>query len=120
MQVASLSMGLEYAASDTSWMPNGKCLGLPGLMYAHECKSTCNSKPCDRDERAVEARAVCHSCPVLPQCRFWSIVTAEPAGMSGGMTVAERRRLRRKLTRSRFPFDYYRNPEKDSNASEDD
>ena len=100
---------LEYAANDTSWMIYGRCFHVTELMYSHECKSSCKAKkPCDDDEQVIQAKYVCSSCPVLPQCRFWAVVTAEPYGVSGAMTSTERRKLRKQLRRAGFDFDYYK------------
>lgn len=41
------------------------------------------------------ARAVCARCPVVSQCLDWALRAGEPAGIWGGTTPDERRRLRR-------------------------
>jgi hypothetical protein len=90
-------------------MRHAECEGLTDLFFSHECKSNCtDKKPCDRDPRVVEAKALCSECQVIGQCRFWSIVTALPSGIAGGLTVKERRRIRRQLRLENFPFDDYR------------
>lgn len=37
------------------------------------------------------ARAVCHRCPVLLECRAWALRNREYDGVWGGMTARERR-----------------------------
>lgn len=43
------------------------------------------------------AKAVCARCPLVAQCRDWALASAEPEGIWGGMTPAERRVARRSL-----------------------
>ncbi len=38
-----------------------------------------------------QARAVCHRCPVLHECRSWALRNREYDGVWGGMTARERR-----------------------------
>ena len=40
------------------------------------------------------ARAVCTRCPVVMHCLDWALRAGEPAGIWGGTTPDERRRLR--------------------------
>jgi WhiB family transcriptional regulator, redox-sensing transcriptional regulator len=40
------------------------------------------------------ARAVCARCPVVMYCLDWALRAGEPAGVWGGTTPGERRRLR--------------------------
>lgn len=47
--------------------------------------------------QAAAAKAVCARCPVVAQCRDWALASAEPDGIWGGMTAAERRIARRSL-----------------------
>jgi WhiB family redox-sensing transcriptional regulator len=47
------------------------------------------------EAQAAEAKAVCCLCPVLEECRRWALDTAQDAGIWGGLTEEERRRLRR-------------------------
>ncbi len=41
--------------------------------------------------QAEQARAVCHRCPVLRECRSWALRNREYDGVWGGMTARERR-----------------------------
>ncbi len=46
-------------------------------------------------DQAEAARAVCARCPVRPECLAFALQTNQEAGIWGGATEAERRRLRR-------------------------
>ena len=52
-----------------------------------------------RSDRLMEAHALatCHSCPVLPECREWSLQPVEPAvdHVAGGLTPRERHEIRK-------------------------
>ena len=57
------------------------------------------------DRRTVEAKAVCHTCPVIDTCLTWALDTHQDYGILGGLTEGERRTLlnrnRRATTRAR-------------------
>ena len=44
---------------------------------------------------AAAAKAVCATCPVIEPCRDHAVANVEPAGVWGGLTERERRRLRK-------------------------
>ena len=46
-------------------------------------------------EQVAIAKAVCGRCPVRPECLEWSLVTAQDAGVWGGLSEEERRAIRR-------------------------
>lgn len=50
----------------------------------------------DSDEDSVTAKAVCASCPVRTACLNFALVTHQDDGVWGGLTGAERRRVRRR------------------------
>lgn len=52
-----------------------------------------------------QAKAVCHACPVLHDCREWAIAHAEPWGIWGALTPEERltERARRRLETEGLP-----------------
>ena len=43
-----------------------------------------------------EAKAVCHRCSVIDECREWSLETGQEAGVWGGLSEDERRALIRR------------------------
>jgi WhiB family transcriptional regulator, redox-sensing transcriptional regulator len=47
--------------------------------------------------RAIEAKAICGSCPVREECLQWALETGQLFGTWGGLGERERRRLRIKL-----------------------
>ncbi|MFE9850270.1 WhiB family transcriptional regulator [Streptomyces sp. NPDC005576] len=47
-----------------------------------------------------EAKAVCHTCPVMETCLQWALDSNEETGVWGGLSEDERRRLRRRNTRA--------------------
>ncbi|MGW5128534.1 WhiB family transcriptional regulator [Streptomyces sp. NPDC004069] len=49
----------------------------------------------------AQARAVCHRCPVLRECRAWALRNSEYDGVWGGMTAGERRAAARRGSRGR-------------------
>ena len=51
----------------------------------------------DMHAREKEAQAVCRRCPVIDACAWTALISAEPHGVWGGMSEAERRRLRQLL-----------------------
>lgn len=49
-----------------------------------------------------EAKAVCRNrCPVTEQCLSWALDTGQDAGVWGGLSEDERRRLKRQRSRNR-------------------
>ncbi len=47
-----------------------------------------------------EARRTCGRCPLLVGCRNYALKVADVAGLAGGMTERERRRVHRQRRRS--------------------
>jgi WhiB family redox-sensing transcriptional regulator len=50
-------------------------------------------RPFRTTEQTAQAKRICISCPVLDECRQWSMETGFPYGIVGAMTEAERKRL---------------------------
>ena len=50
--------------------------------------------------RIEEAKAVCHRCPVMEQCRRLALETGQDTGVWGGLTEEERRAARRRASRA--------------------
>ena len=46
------------------------------------------------------AKAICMQCPVRDECLEWAMVTAQDAGVWGGLSEEERRALRRARRRA--------------------
>jgi WhiB family transcriptional regulator, redox-sensing transcriptional regulator len=65
----------------TDWRQRSACLQAdPELFFGPEEESTMV-----RQIREVAASAVCGVCPVLAQCAAWSLATAIPYGVWGGL-----------------------------------
>jgi WhiB family redox-sensing transcriptional regulator len=50
---------------------------------------------------AAKARAICSVCPVRPECLAYALADPESAGVWGGITERERRKLRGRWRRQR-------------------
>lgn len=46
------------------------------------------------DPRVMEAKRLCGTCPLEDECRDWAVAREEPAGIWGGTTPTERKKLR--------------------------
>ena len=77
------------AVVDTTWRDNASCRSVsPELFFP------AGSTGIAADE--IEgAKAVCESCPVREACLQFALETNQEAGIWGGTTEDERRRLRR-------------------------
>lgn len=64
------------------WQRDAACRGHdPSLWYPAE------------HENATQAKAICRSCPVQPECLAWALTHREH-GVWGGLSERERRALR--------------------------
>lgn len=80
-------------------MLDAKCAGQTVKFFRHSCSPRCNNHAngCNRVKSVRECRAICMSCPVLEECRNWSIFTNLTHGIAGGMTESEREKIRVEL-----------------------
>lgn len=75
----------QLTIHDLDWMQHGRCRETdPELWW-----------PEKGDHYGSKAKAVCHTCPVRVLCLNYAIEHRIGDGIWGGMTVGERRRLRR-------------------------
>ncbi|MFJ8074118.1 WhiB family transcriptional regulator [Streptomyces sp. NPDC096176] len=51
--------------------------------------------------QAKEAKAVCRRCPVAETCLEWAMEVGQDSGVWGGLDEAERRALKRRVSRRR-------------------
>ena len=49
----------------------------------------------------VQAKSVCHRCPVIDTCLKWALESGQDAGVWGGLSEDERRALKRRTARQR-------------------
>jgi WhiB family transcriptional regulator, redox-sensing transcriptional regulator len=76
-----------------SWVERARCVGEdPELFFPM-------GAPRLVMVQTANAKAVCDGCPVQPECLEWSLVTAQDAGVWGGLDEDERREIRRQRRR---------------------
>ncbi len=78
-------MALTNPRTDTAWRDEAACRGLDTDVFFPLT-----------DEEAEEAKAICASCSVREECLEFALLTRQDDGVWGGLTEAERRRLRRR------------------------
>ena len=72
------------------WRERGRCKGVdPAVFY-----------PEDDEDPGIEAKEICALCPVRETCLEHAIAVREKAGVWGGYTSRERRRLIRQRRRA--------------------
>lgn len=84
-----MTVTLDQAATNqpADFWAAGACRSLPAAWF-HP----------DRGESTSEARTVCATCAVRPDCLRWALTNHEHFGVWGGTSERERRRIRRRLT----------------------
>jgi WhiB family redox-sensing transcriptional regulator len=68
------------------WQLNGSCRGTDGELFFHPY----GEREPSRSRRERAAQAICASCPVLLECRSYSLAAREPYGVWGGLTETDR------------------------------
>ena len=82
-------MGEHVSLQDIEWSKLGACRGLDaGIFYP------------DEDDDAEVAKAVCDACGVRVACLEYALSSREKAGVWGGATERERRRIIRQRRRA--------------------
>lgn len=79
------------------WQLHGACRGVDSSVFFHPD----GERGRDRLHREMRAKTLCRGCPVLLQCRTHALAVAEPYGIWGGLSEAERHALLRRGTRIR-------------------
>ena len=84
-------MSKPIASTRDEWLRQAACRGMSPTLFFPEHEN-------GRVKVKVDAEAVkaCEGCPVLEQCRDWSI-KHEAHGYQGGLTEQQRAQIRRKL-----------------------
>ena len=86
MCAACASQRMEERAN--GWQARAACRGEDSaLFYA-------DSKRATEQARVEAAKAICARCPVVEECLDAALATHEQYGVWGGMTAAERERMR--------------------------
>jgi WhiB family redox-sensing transcriptional regulator len=82
-------MSPGVSAHELEWRMLGACRGLDaGIFYP------------ETDEEAEVAKEVCAECGVKPACLEYALARREKAGVWGGATERERRRILRQRRRT--------------------
>lgn len=69
------------------WQDAAACRGLRTQMFYHPAQER---GPAWR-RREAEAKAICHHCPVIMQCREHALNMHEPYGIWGGLSAEKRK-----------------------------
>lgn len=80
---------IEAADEATNWFDLGACRGLEAAIFYP-----------DDEESAESAKAVCSTCDVAPDCLEHALTHREKAGVWGGATERDRRRIVRQRRKS--------------------
>lgn len=82
------ALGVDYrsapVAEDVQWQNRGLCRsGLydPNLWYP------------EVERKSARPVAICHSCPVMVQCRAWALTKHEVFGVWGGLSEDDRQAI---------------------------
>ncbi len=73
------------------WQEMAACRGLMLNMFFHSYQE----RGPQRRRREAEAKAVCHRCLVITECRVHALRVHEPYGIWGGLSEEERATLLR-------------------------
>ena len=72
------------------WRANAACRGTdPELFFPDDDSGPARA-------RIKQAKTICRGCPVSVSCLNWALTSGEEGGIWGGLTEAERLRLRRR------------------------
>jgi WhiB family redox-sensing transcriptional regulator len=72
-----------------AWQRLGACRGRDSAQFFHPDGERGSS----RNRREAEAKSVCATCPVRPECAAHALSVREPYGVWGGFSESERLRL---------------------------
>ena len=84
-----MTAGRMLASQEYGWRDRAAC------KYSHPELFFPTGSTGDALEEIEAAKAVCRSCPVRRECLSFAVETNQDAGVWGGMSEDERRRLRR-------------------------
>ena len=86
-------MSKPDSRSRDEWIGQAKCRGMDTKLFFPSDEKKNGSSPRHYAPEAIEA---CKSCPVLEQCQEWAVLH-EAYGYQGGLTPAQRARVRSRL-----------------------
>ncbi len=73
-------------AEEWNWQLAATCRGMEVELFFHPARERKGQK----QRRIEQAKAICHGCPVLEECRRHALQTREPYGIWGGLSEDER------------------------------
>ena len=73
------------------WQLRAACRGVDSSMFFHPERE----RGARKHEREARAKRFCQGCPVIQHCRDHALAVAEPYGVWGGLSAAERSELLR-------------------------
>jgi len=97
--LASVKSQLQGFGPIAGWEARANCIDADqDLFFGTNRDTDERSKHSSRRTKAqaTAALALCASCPVLIECRTWSIEVGLPYGIAGGLTEEERTRERKR------------------------
>ena len=68
------------------WQVRGACRGVDSTVFFHPDFE----RGAERATRDATAKTLCHTCPVVDQCRTHALEVREPYGIWGGLTAQDR------------------------------
>ena len=86
--VEVFAFGAESAVGGWDWRVRGRCRDQ-GIDWEIFFAPSGREPAAVRRRREAEAKALCHGCPVVRQCRDHAVEFDEKHGIWGGMTVDE-------------------------------
>ncbi|WP_308346709.1 WhiB family transcriptional regulator [Streptomyces sp. ISL-66] len=85
-----MSRPSALAEYDERWREDAACRELGARLFFRPAAG----RALDRERTDAAAEEVCALCPVQRDCLRHALEAGEPAGIRGGLTARERRRLR--------------------------
>jgi WhiB family redox-sensing transcriptional regulator len=80
--------------ADMWWLPEARCIGNdPELFFPVGTSDAALAQ-------TAEAKHICGTCSVRPDCLEWALATFQDAGVWGGLDEEERRVIRRARRRA--------------------
>lgn len=84
--------GIGVTVQEAKWFDLGACRGLDAAIFYP-----------DEDDDAAVAKSVCETCHVRSECLEHALSVREKAGVWGGATERDRRRIIRQRRRAAKP-----------------
>lgn len=84
-----------------TWSPRGKAAPhtedldwqLKGICRNHPEPELWTPDPPSVEDKSMEAKRLCHECPVMLQCRQWALARKEAWGVWGGLSEGDRHNI---------------------------